>query len=482
MLSIENFEKLGLSDASCSALEKKGFTVPTPIQSRVIPLLLEGSKDIIGQAQTGTGKTAAFALPILDRVNAQTKKVQALILVPTRELAVQVAAEISSLKGNRNISVDAVYGGQSIERQFHSLGRGVHIVVGTPGRVIDHINRHTLDLSAISFLVLDEADEMLDRGFLEDIEAVIKVSNPERRMLLFSATMPERIMDVARSCMKDLTVVNVKGTELTIPLTAQKFIEVRAFDKAEVLRRFIDLEEDMHALVFCRTRIETDETARALESRGYAVACIHGEIGQPERERILSRFRSGSLSILVATDVAARGLDIPGVTHVFNFSLPQTPEEYVHRIGRTGRAGKEGTSITFITPNEYGKLMFFKRVVKAEIERIAVPSVDDILRKRINAVAKRIGQRIEDGAYDDFRELAESLVGAHDPVALVSALLAESYGKKIVPSSYNMISDVRKFEARPVRREKMNKWGERKDHKPKFYDSYKSFKRKKKTA
>ncbi|HOV39470.1 MAG TPA: DEAD/DEAH box helicase, partial [Spirochaetales bacterium] len=244
------FEELGLSEASLSALGEKGFIYPTPIQEQVIPALLTGSRDIIGQAQTGTGKTAAFGLPILDCVDTKDRAVQALVLVPTRELAVQVAAEIDSLRGPRRILVDAVYGGQSIERQFRSLQRGVHIVVGTPGRVLDHLRRRSLDLSSLSFLVLDEADEMLDQGFLEDIEEVIEASHPDRRMLLFSATMPERIVKIARSHMKEFSVVNVKGKDLTIPLTSQKYIEVKAQDKVEVLRRCIDMEEDMHALVF----------------------------------------------------------------------------------------------------------------------------------------------------------------------------------------------------------------------------------------
>ncbi len=474
------FEELGLSEASLSALGEKGFIYPTPIQEQVIPALLTGSRDIIGQAQTGTGKTAAFALPILDGVDTKDRAVQALVLVPTRELAVQVAAEIDSLTGSRKIFVEAVYGGQSIERQFRALQRGVHIVVGTPGRVLDHLRRRSLDLSDLSFLVLDEADEMLDRGFLEDIEEVIEASHPDRRMLLFSATMPERIVKIARSHMKEFSVVNVKGKNLTISLTSQKYIEVKAQDKVEVLRRCIDMEEDMHALVFCRTRVETDETSRALEGYGYAVACIHGEIGQSERERILKRFRSGSIAILVATDVAARGLDIPGVTHVFNFSLPQTPEEYVHRIGRTGRAGKEGVSVTFITPSEYSKLMFIKRIVKADIEHIQIPSVKDILDRRMQTVFSSAALCIETEDHERFHAAAEALVAEHDPATLVAGLLSVAYGKGLSPSSYRPVAEVKNIDSYHAKR--CNSWGEKTDRGQRFHTPYKPYKRKRKTA
>ena len=351
-MGLEEFRELGLGEESLKALEEKGFEEPTEIQRRAIPLLLKKGTEIVGQAQTGTGKTAAFALPILETVNQNEEKVQALILVPTRELASQVSEEINSLRGKRRIDIAAIYGGASMTQQLKKLKRGVEIVVGTPGRILDHIRRGSLDLSSLEFLVLDEADEMLDMGFIDDIEAVLRAVPEEKRMLLFSATMPPAIMKLAEGFMKNPEIIRTQKKDTAALSTDQIYYEVREADKLEALTRIIDREADFYGVVFCRTKLQCDEIGQKLHDRGYDAAALHGDLSQREREQILRKMKEHQISILVATDVAARGLDIQDLTHVINYTLPQDPEIYIHRVGRTGRAGKNGTAITFITPSE----------------------------------------------------------------------------------------------------------------------------------
>jgi len=348
----EKFKKLGLTDKTLVALQKKGFEEPTSIQEKVIPLLLKGKKDIIGQAQTGTGKTAAFGLPIIENINPDKKNVKALILTPTRELAIQVAEELNSLKGNQSIKIIPVYGGQVITQQIRKLKSGVDIVVGTPGRVIDHIKRRTLKLRELSYLVLDEADEMLNMGFIEDVEEILESVGPDRRMLMFSATMPERIKKIAERFMGEYEHIKGKKEQLITGLTEQIYFEVHEQDKLEALTRIIDIEDEFYGLVFCRTKVIVSGLAGKLMDRGYDAEALHGDLTQPQREVILGRFRKRNITILVATDVAARGIDIINLSHVINYSLPQDPESYIHRIGRTGRAGSEVMAITFVTPSE----------------------------------------------------------------------------------------------------------------------------------
>ena len=383
MNTVANFEALGLSTETLQALTKKGFEEPTPIQALTIPLLLQDTNDIIGQAQTGTGKTAAFGLPIIERITPQGGMVQAIILTPTRELAIQVAEEMSSFRGNRHISILPVYGGQAIEGQLRRLRRGVDIVVGTPGRIIDHLNRGSLDLNSITHMVLDEADEMLNMGFIEDIETILSKTPYKKRMLLFSATMPAPILKLASNYMRNHQIIKAPSAQLTVSATDQIYFEVRASDKYEALCRIIDLEPEFYALVFCRTRLQVDDLSQALQDRGYDAAGLHGEISQAQRERTLDKFRNKKISILVATDVAARGIDIVDLTHVLNYSLPQDPESYIHRIGRTGRAGKEGTAITFITPAEYRKLLYIQRITKTEIRKEQLPRIKDIIKSKL---------------------------------------------------------------------------------------------------
>jgi ATP-dependent RNA helicase DeaD len=346
------FEDFNLSKETLKAIYEMGFEEPTPIQISAIPLILKGA-DIIGQAQTGTGKTAAFGMPIVEKCE-KGKTPFALILEPTRELAVQVAEEINRIGAVKRISALPLYGGSSIERQIKALKRGVEVIVGTPGRVIDHIQRKTLKLSDVKIVVLDEADEMLNMGFIEDIETILKTTPSERQTLLFSATMPLTIMNIAKRHMKNPEKIKVNTKELVVPKIRQIFYEVREEEKLKALSRLLDVEDPQLAIVFCHTKREVDEVATKLSQMGYNAGALHGDFTQQRREEVMKKFKGGIIDILVATDVAARGLDIQNVTHVINYSLPQDPERYIHRIGRTGRAGKTGIAITFVTPREYG--------------------------------------------------------------------------------------------------------------------------------
>lgn len=384
------FADFALSAPILEALVRKGFEEPTPIQVLAIPLLLGGNAHLVARARTGTGKTAAFGLPLVERLSTPASKVRALILVPTRELAVQVSGEIASFVPGQTPRIATVYGGASMSEQLRRLSRGVDIVVGTPGRVIDHIDRKTLDLSGLEWLILDEGDEMLDMGFIEDIEKVMDASNPERRVVMFSATMPQPIMRIAKERLGAFEVVEDKTNPVQAGLTEQIWLEVRARDKLEALCRIVDAEDEFYGLVFCHTKIETDSVARALSERGYAAEALHGDVSQDMRERTLGRFREKKTLILVATDVAARGIDVERLSHVVNFNLPFDPESYTHRIGRTGRAGNKGTAITFVTPEEYRRLFALRRASGDGLHKGSVPTVSDVIeakRSRISAKA-----------------------------------------------------------------------------------------------
>ncbi|HOO71504.1 MAG TPA: DEAD/DEAH box helicase [Spirochaetota bacterium] len=438
----KKFDELGLSQSSLNEIAKKGFEEPTEIQEKIIPLLLNTEKDLIGQAQTGTGKTAAFGLPILEKLKAGMSRVQCLILVPTRELALQVSEEINSLRGNKNIQVLPVYGGQSIPDQIRRLKNGVDIVVGTPGRILDHLDRGSLDLGGVSFAVLDEADEMLSMGFIEDIEKILSLTNPGRRTALFSATMPEHIMKIARNYMKEYEIVSVKKDTLTVEQTDQIYFEVSPQDKFESLCRIIDIESEFYGLIFCRTKVSVDELTGKLIDRGYEAESIHGDFSQHQRERCLEKFRKRRANILVATDVAARGIDISDLTHVINYSLPQDPEAYVHRIGRTGRAGKKGVAVTFISPSEFRKLSAISRATRSDIRKERVPSVSDILDARKDRLAAELDRLIKKGLRRDFIETAVVMLSGNDPLDIVAALLQHSFREELDAEAYNEISEV----------------------------------------
>ncbi len=442
MTDIEKFKQLGLSEEVIQAISEKGFEEPTPIQSLTIPVMLRNDTNIIVQAQTGTGKTAAFGLPLIEMLDSKRKSVQAIIITPTRELAIQVSEEISSLKGDSGIQVIPVYGGQSIDQQLRRLKKGVHIVVGTPGRVIDHLNRKTLNLKDIEYLILDEADEMLNMGFIEDVEEIMKHTNPNKRTLLFSATIPSRIKTLARKYMGDYEFITIEKQKPTVSLTEQIYYEVQSSDKFEALCRIIDIEEDFYGLVFCRTKNDVDEVTNHLIERGYDADVIHGDISQSQREKTLSKFKKKNVNILVATDVAARGLDVNNMTHVINYSLPHDPESYVHRIGRTGRAGKEGTAITFITPSEYQKLMFIQRKAKTDIKKFKIPNVKDIIKAKTRKINEDISALNSEDVDANYFNWAKRLLEKQNSTDLLAKILSYSFDNKLNPGLYNEIKEV----------------------------------------
>nr|WP_043934363.1 DEAD/DEAH box helicase [Bacillus sp. EB01] len=416
------FEELGLSPQTLKAVLKMGFEEATPIQAETIPLSME-NKDLIGQAQTGTGKTAAFGIPLVEKVDISNHAVQGIIIAPTRELAIQVSEELYKIGAGKRVQVLPIYGGQDISRQIRSLKKGPHIVVGTPGRLIDHINRKTLRLDQVHTAILDEADEMLNMGFIEDIEAILAEIPAERQTLLFSATMPAPIQRMAEKFMRDPQVIRVKTKEMTVPLIEQYYVEVQEKNKFDVLTRLLDIQSPELAIIFGRTKRRVDELSEALNLRGYAAEGIHGDLTQAKRMSVLRKFKEGTIEVLVATDVAARGLDISGVTHVYNFDIPQDPESYVHRIGRTGRAGKAGMALTFVTPREKSYLSVVERTTKRKMERMTPPTLDEALEGQQKAVIERITQTIEDNNLQFYSRAAAELLEGHDASTVVAAVL-----------------------------------------------------------
>ena len=454
-MALDEFRELGLGEESIRALAEKGFEEPTEIQKRAIPMLLQKGTEIVGQAQTGTGKTAAFALPILETVNPEIDGVQALILVPTRELASQVSEEISSLRGSRRIEIAAIYGGASMAQQLKRLKKGITIVVGTPGRILDHIRRGSLELSRLEFLVLDEADEMLDMGFIDDIEAVLRAVPDTRRMLLFSATMPPQIMKLAESFMKNPEIIRTQKRDTAALSTDQIYYEVREADKLEALTRIIDREPDFYGVVFCRTKLQCDEIGQKLHDRGYDAASLHGDLSQREREQILKRMKEHQLSILVATDVAARGLDIQDLTHVINYSIPQDPEVYIHRVGRTGRAGKNGTAITFITPSESRKFSYIRKASRSEIRKEEIPGAEEVIARKKERIKNEILDYLSTEPKEEYLEIAGSVLSGRVPEEAFASLLSSIYKNELDASRYREISAIApRREREKSRREK----------------------------
>jgi ATP-dependent RNA helicase DeaD len=418
----KTFRELGLSENVLKALDDMGFEEPSPIQEQTIPMLLAGH-DVIGQAQTGTGKTAAFGVPIVERWDPKVRAVQALVLTPTRELAIQVAEEVSKVGKHARLKTIAIYGGQSIDRQIRSLRFGVDVVIGTPGRIMDHMRRGTLNLNSVGMVVLDEADEMLDMGFVDDIEFILKETPTTRQTLLFSATMPDEIKRLAKRYMKDPQHIAVSPQQLTVPQIEQLFYEVRPAFKTEALCRVLDMENVERAICFCRTKKMVDELVEGLQARGYLAEGIHGDMNQAQRNRVMSRFKEGNVELLVATDVAARGLDIQDVTHVFNFDIPQDPESYVHRIGRTGRAGRTGIAVTFISAREFSQLRVIERVMKTRIQRKPLPSLMDVAEKQREQLKERLIKTMDDGQLAFYKEMADELLDEYDADMLLSAAL-----------------------------------------------------------
>ena len=409
-MEIEKFEDLQLSKELLKAVEDMGFEEMTPIQARAIPLILEG-KDIIGQAQTGTGKTLAFGLPILQAIHPKVKKMQAIILCPTRELAIQVAEELkTALKFKRDVVVLAVYGGQPIDRQIRILKTGAHIVIGTPGRTIDHINRGTLKLDTVKTVVLDEADEMLNMGFIDDVETILKRTPKERQTLLFSATMPKPILDLTRKYQKDPEYVRVVHKQLTVPNVEQYYFEVKESVKLDALCRLIDMYGLKSSLVFCNMKRRVDEVVMHLEARGYPALGLHGDMTQSQRTQAMGIFKRNASEILVATDVAARGIDVENIEAVFNYDIPQDEEYYVHRIGRTARAGKKGLAFTFVVGREIYKLRDIESYASTKITRKSIPTLTDVEEVKTTLILEKIKDIIDKGNIERYVQIVEPLL------------------------------------------------------------------------
>jgi len=419
------FEDLQLDERILRAVADMGFEETSPIQGQAIPLALEG-KDIIGQAQTGTGKTAAFGIPLLERVDPKVKKLQAIVLCPTRELAIQVAEEVRRLaKYMHGIKVLPVYGGQEIVKQIRSLKDGTQVIIGTPGRVMDHMRRKTIRTEEVHTVVLDEADEMLNMGFLEDMETILGQLPQERQTMMFSATMPSAIQEIARKFQKDPMTVKVVKKDLTVPKVTQYYYEVKQKNKIEVLSRLLDLYAPKLSVVFCNTKKGVEEVVEALQGRGYFAEGLHGDLKQIQRDRVMNSFRNGKADILVATDVAARGIDVDDVEAVFNYDIPQDDEYYVHRIGRTGRAGREGKAFSLVVGREVYKMRDIQRYCKTRIIPQAIPSLNDITSIKVDKILDQVSDTIEDQDLDEMIDVIEMKMIEEDYTAmeLAAALL-----------------------------------------------------------
>lgn len=480
-----SFEDLGLDSVTLAAIAKKGFVTPSPIQVLAIPRLLNGEANVVARARTGTGKTAAFGLPLVQRLREQGDHVRAIILEPTRELAMQTCTEMASFTTGTSPRTAVVYGGSSMGEQIRQLRRGVDIVVGTPGRVQDLMERGILDISRIEYFILDEGDELLDMGFVEDIENIFSSANPDCRVLFFSATVPKSILRIADQFMGDYEIVEEEGRDEEPLLIEQKYWVVRDSEKIEALVRLIDISPDFYGLVFVQKKTDADDVMKALDERGYAVSALHGDIPQNQREKILARFRAKRVRILVATDVAARGIDIGGLTHVVNFDLPFDGPTYVHRIGRTGRAGAAGMAVTFVRPEECRRKLQYlktavKRSAKGEMTEGSVPTIEEVLEVKKSRLFEEVKEKLglnripaqEDAAQESdalgdgedgetsreasdaglqtvphlrkgdpvFDKMAEELCAGQDAQEVVASLLAATYGSSISKKRYGKIN------------------------------------------
>lgn len=420
-------EKILFSELNCSkeilrAVEDMGFEETTPIQAMAIPVAFTG-RDLVGQAQTGTGKTAAFTIPMLEKIDLSNKNVQALVLCPTRELAVQISEEVNRIgKHMRGLHILPIYGGQDIERQIKGIKSGAQVIIGTPGRVLDHLRRRTLKLANLKMLILDEADEMLNMGFREDIELVIEEVDHEIQTLLFSATMPKEILNIINKYQRDPAILKVTHTQLSAPNIEQVYLEMKDRDKMEILTRLIDIYNYKLSIVFCNTKKRVDEVTDMLQARGYMCDKIHGDMKQTLRMNVINKFKRGDIEILIATDVAARGLDIDNVEAVFNYDMPTHEEYYVHRIGRTGRAGKEGISFTFITSRDFHLLRSIMRYTKSDIKPHPIPKISDLEAMKRELFMNKIKERIEGGIDRKFIQFIEEFAENYAPLEIAAAL------------------------------------------------------------
>jgi len=456
-MEIMRFEEMEIYPEIVRAVEDMGFEEATPIQAQAIPVMMSGV-DMIGQAQTGTGKTAAFGIPLLQKVDAESRRLQAIILCPTRELAIQVAEELRNLaKYMHGVKILPIYGGQDIGKQIRSLKGGVQIIIGTPGRVMDHMRRHTIRLGDLHTVVLDEADEMLNMGFREDIETILKDTPEARQTVLFSATMPRAIMEIAETYQQKAVHVRVVKKELTVPNIEQYYYEVRPKNKDEVLCRLLDLYSPKLSLIFCNTKKKVDELVLELQNRGYFAEGLHGDLKQMQRDRVMQGFRDGNTDILVATDVAARGIDVDDVEAVFNYDLPQDDEYYVHRIGRTGRAGRTGKSFTFIVGREVYKLKDIQRYCKTKIKAQPIPSLDDVANMKVEHVFRKLERTIEEKDLASSIRAIEAYLNQSDYTAmdLAAAFLKAELGDSLEEQKDELSQEQYSWEAE--RREKGRK-------------------------
>lgn len=424
------FEDLNLDAKILRAVTDMGFEAASPIQGQSIPLELEGL-DIIGQAQTGTGKTAAFGIPLLQKVDPKSKKLQAIILCPTRELAIQVSEEIRRLaKYMHGVKVLPIYGGQEIGRQIRSLKDGIQVIIGTPGRVMDHMRRKTLKLEHVHTVVLDEADEMLNMGFLEDMETILSELPEERQTVMFSATMPPAIAEIAKKFQKDPEIVKVVKKELTVPKVTQYYYEVKPKTKVEVMCRLLDMYDPKLSIVFCNTKRQVDDLVQELQGRGYFAEGLHGDLKQMQRDRVMNSFRNGRTDILIATDVVARGIDVDDVEAVFNYDIPQDDEYYVHRIGRTGRAGREGKAFSLVVGREVYKLREIQRYCKTKIIPQPIPSLNDVTSIKVEKIMDSVEEIIRDSDLDKIINIVEKRVLEEDytTLDLAAALTQDVHG------------------------------------------------------
>lgn len=439
------FRDLGIREDILEAIERKGYQTPSPIQAQVIPVFLKWEKDIIWQAQTWTWKTASFGIPLLQLINSKAKTTKAIILCPTRELAIQVSDEIASFSPNNDISSVLLYGWNPIRDEIRDLKRKPHLIIWTPWRVIDHLNKWRLFLEELEYFVLDEADEMLNIWFREEIEEIMASTPKNKKTLLFSATMPKQIMAIVKNYMKDYDLISVKSENLTNNNIEQKYFEIKRDYRFEALTRIIELEEKFYSIIFCKTKLDVDELASKLMSAWYLAEWIHWDVEQKMREKVLSRFKEKKTNILVATDVAARWIDVNDITHVINYSLPENPETYTHRIWRTGRAWKTWTAITFVSSSERRKILFFENVIKAKIKKSEIPSISEVIEAKKTNLVENIKQLIENHDAKDYIELSRELLSIEsDAEIIISALIKKLFGNQLKSENYVEIKQERR--------------------------------------
>jgi ATP-dependent RNA helicase DeaD len=467
----DSFADLGLSETLLKTLTEIGYETPSPIQAQCIPVLLEGH-DLIGMAQTGTGKTAAFALPLLEQIDVKLMKPQALILTPTRELAIQVAEALQSYAKNLpGFHVLPIYGGQSYTIQLKQLSRGAHVIVGTPGRVMDHLERKTLNLDNLKTLVLDEADEMLRMGFIDDVEWILERTPPKHQTALFSATMPEQIRRVAQKYLVEPREIKIKSATATVAAVRQVYWQVSGMHKLDALTRILEVEEDFDAaIIFVRTKTATVELADKLSARGYAAAALNGDLNQQMRERVIEQLKSGALDIVIATDVAARGIDVPRVSHVVNYDIPYDTEAYVHRIGRTGRAGRTGNAILFVAPREIRMLRTIERATRSPIAPLTLPSRADVTNKRVADFKQKVVEVINAEGLDFFANIVSQIseeqnVGPEEVAAALAMMAQEGKPLQIAGEDPRPAPPAPAFDSRDSR-PRPGSFGDRDERKP----------------